>query len=106
MDWQANAEVLDATVLFLLLINIRFMLYFKYIMGSCQQVLNKERFSHMFQKLLFTEVLEVNIFAFAYRLFHEDFSPICDSRINLNYMNLVFCIYLQSCFKRISYSLE
>ena len=25
----------------------------------------------------YTEILEVNLFAFAYRLFHEDFSPIC-----------------------------
>ena len=28
---------------------------------------------------MYTEILEleVNLFAFAYRLFHEDFSPIC-----------------------------
>ena len=26
----------------------------------------------------YTEILEVNLFAFAYRLFHEDFSPIYD----------------------------
>ena len=25
---------------------------------------------------IFTKILEVNLFAFAYRLFHEDFSPI------------------------------
>ena len=25
---------------------------------------------------LYTKILEVNLFAFAYRLFHEDFSPI------------------------------
>ena len=25
-------------------------------------------------ELLYTEILEVNLFAFAYRLFHEDFS--------------------------------
>ena len=24
----------------------------------------------------YTEILEVNLFAFAYRLFHEDFSPV------------------------------
>ena len=24
---------------------------------------------------LYTEILEVNLFAFAYRMFHEDFSP-------------------------------
>ena len=27
-------------------------------------------------ELLHTKILEVNLFAFAYRLFHEDFSPI------------------------------
>ena len=27
-------------------------------------------------KLLYTKILEVNLFAFAYRLFHRDFSPI------------------------------
>ena len=27
-------------------------------------------------ELLYTKILEVNVFAFAYRLFHEDFSPI------------------------------
>ena len=26
-------------------------------------------------ELLYTKILEVNLFAFAYRLFHEDFSP-------------------------------
>ena len=25
---------------------------------------------------MYTEILEVNLFAFAYRLFHEDFSPL------------------------------
>ena len=57
--------------------------------------------------VLYTKITEVNSFVFAYRLFHEDFSPIygenkltsvslciklsiehstmCDSRINLNY---------------------
>ena len=28
------------------------------------------------EELLYTKILEVNLFAFAYRLFHEDFSPI------------------------------
>ena len=28
------------------------------------------------EELLCTSILEVNLFAFAYRLFHEDFSPI------------------------------
>ena len=32
---------------------------------------------------LSTEILEVNLFAFAYRLFHEDFSPICEKLIYL-----------------------
>ena len=32
------------------------------------RVLNRE--------LLYTKILEVNLFAFAYRLFHEDFSSI------------------------------
>ena len=27
-------------------------------------------------ELLYTKILEVNLFAFAYKLFHEDFSPI------------------------------
>ena len=27
-------------------------------------------------ELLYTEILEVNLFAFAYKLFHEDFLPI------------------------------
>ena len=49
--------------------------------------------------MIYTKILEVNLFAFAYRLFHEDFSPIdgalhvlpiehsttCDSTTNLNY---------------------
>ena len=30
-------------------------------------------------KLLYTEILEVNLFAFAYRLFHEGFSPIYEA---------------------------
>ena len=29
-----------------------------------------------------TEILQVNLFAFAYRLFHEDFSPIFDYEDN------------------------
>ena len=27
-------------------------------------------------ELLYTKILEVNLFAFAYRLFHRDFSPL------------------------------
>ena len=38
-------------------------------------------------KLLYTKILEVNLFAFAYRLFHRDFSPI----------NGTFCIYETVC---------
>ena len=36
-------------------------------------------------ELLYTKILEVNLFAFAYRLFHRDISPI----------NGTYCIYLQ-----------
>ena len=32
-------------------------------------------------KIDFTEILEVNLFAFAYRLFHEDLSPIYDEHL-------------------------
>ena len=32
-------------------------------------------------ELLYTEILEVNLFAFAYRLFHNDFSPIYEATI-------------------------
>ena len=31
---------------------------------------------HSIGKSVYTKILEVNLFAFAYRLFHEDFSPI------------------------------
>ena len=37
-------------------------------MSTSGRVLNEE--------LLYTKILEVNMFAFAYRLFHEDFSSI------------------------------
>ena len=30
----------------------------------------------LYSTILYTKILEVNLFAFAYRLFHEDFSPI------------------------------
>ena len=50
---------------------------------------------------IYTKILEVNLFAFAYRLFHEDFSSIdwtlpiehsttCDSRIHMNYINDIY----------------
>ena len=29
--------------------------------------------------MFYTEVLEINLFAFAYKLFHEDFSPIYET---------------------------
>ena len=32
-------------------------------------------------ELLYIEILEVNLFAFAYRLFHEDFSPIFEATV-------------------------
>ena len=31
-------------------------------------------------ELLYTEILEANLFAFAHRLFHEDLSPIYEAR--------------------------
>ena len=34
-------------------------------------------------ELLYTKILEVILFAFAYRLFHEDFSPI-DGKLHLH----------------------
>ena len=34
--------------------------------------------------LLYTKILEVNLFAFAYRLFHRDFSPLDGTFCNLN----------------------
>ena len=30
---------------------------------------------------IYTEILEVNLFAFAYSLFHEDFSPIYEAKL-------------------------
>ena len=39
------------------------------------------------EELLYTQILEVNLVAFAYRLFHEDFSPIhdlVDCEVNLS----------------------
>ena len=33
-------------------------------------------------ELLYTKILEVNLFAFAYRLFHEDFSSIDGTLFN------------------------
>ena len=41
-------------------------------------------------ELLYTKILEVNLFAFAYRLFHSDFSP-----INVVYMHTY--IHIHTC---------
>ena len=35
-------------------------------------------------ELLYTKILEVNLFAFAYRLFHRDFSPINGAYIEIS----------------------
>ena len=37
-------------------------------------------------ELLYTKILEVNLFAFVYRLFHEDFSPINGVFWNIMYV--------------------
>ena len=34
---------------------------------------------------LYTKILEVNLFAFAYRLFHEDFSPLDGTLTHFTY---------------------
>ena len=44
-------------------------------------------------ELLYTNILEVNLFAFAYRLFHRDFSP----------LNGTFCIGRHSFFQLYMY---
>ena len=40
---------------------------------SCEQVA---------EVMFFTKILEVNLFAFAYRLFHRDFSPLNEGSCN------------------------
>ena len=52
-------------------------------------------------ELLYTQILEVNLFAFAYRLFHKDFSPLngasCKKLIYLYlFTEFVMTISLQS----------
>ena len=42
---------------------------------------------------LYTKILEVNLFVFAYRLFHEDFSPI-DGALNYTFTFTFFVIFL------------
>ena len=45
-------------------------------------------------ELLYTKILEVNLFAFAYRLFHEDFSSIdAQSRIFVEKLTSEFFVY-------------
>ena len=39
-------------------------------------------------ELLYTKILEVNLFAFAYRLFHRDFPPINGEYVRLLERNL------------------
>ena len=41
-------------------------------------------------ELLYTKILEVNLFAFAYRLFHRDFSP-----LNGTYCIALYCIAIR-----------
>ena len=42
----------------------------------------------MIYDMIYTKILEVNLFAFAYRLFHRDFSPI----------NGTYCVFTHSFF--------
>ena len=58
--------------------------------------LNNVKGSHYIYIFIYTGITEVNLSAFVYRLFHEDFSSLvgtsiehsttCDSRTNLNYI--------------------
>ena len=49
-------------------------------------------------QLLYTKILEVNLFAFAYRLFHRDFSPIngtyCSLWANANKLTSRIFVYM------------
>ena len=45
-------------------------------------------------ELLYTKILEVNLFAFAYRLFHEDFSPIDGIFVHVCSIILLYYIVL------------
>ena len=42
----------------------------------------------------YTEILEVNLFAFAYRLFHEDFSPLHVTYIYLYVYGVSVHVYI------------
>ena len=45
-------------------------------------------------EIFFTKITEVNLFAFAYRLFHEDFSPIYGANI-LNFLSSLYTLTLK-----------
>ena len=56
--------------------------------------------SQVYQNSLFnfdldyTKILEINLFAFAYRLFHRDFSPVNGTGSDLDYLDLKPCFSL------------
>ena len=47
-------------------------------------------------ELLYTKILEVNLFAFAYRLFHRDFSPINGTycMVKIQALSQWFCLVM------------
>ena len=49
--------------------------------SKCRYGSLKSYLSFIYNMSLYTEILKVNLFAFAYRLFHEDFSPIYEAFI-------------------------
>ena len=52
---------------------------------------NSQHFTGQVSKVnLYTKILEVNLFAFAYRLFHRDFSPINGTHLYV-FTELRFC---------------
>ena len=54
-------------------------------------------------ELLYTEILEVNLFAFAYRLFHRDFSPIKGAYYLSICLSVCLSIYISIyCFKSLA----
>ena len=46
-------------------------------------------------ELLYTKILEVHLFAFAYRLFHRDFSPINGTSQCLESLCILIILYTQ-----------
>ena len=44
--------------------------------GTTQKLNRTSKHSHILYVIIYKKILEVNLFAFAYRLFHEDFSLI------------------------------